>query len=339
LKEFDRMFEALKKSITLCEYLAKYSDSLVMKVGEGTYRANPCPMCGHRNCCTIYEVNQTFHCFSCGKTGDIIHLEKYLNGFGSNLEAARSLSRKYQSINQTDGKRMNSIPVKKNDAEAADALPPKERLLALRNLAADYYHSQLLSDKNALDYLLNGRKHSLDVIKHFKVGFGGGNLIAHATDEGYSVTDLESIGLVRKNNRSYSLTIPSGLYVFPHMKDGDVLFFTIKDPAKKMKFQVKKQFAAPGWLCMNQDALSQPSVIVVEGENDLLSVFDKAKQPNVIATIGNFNTPNILAHLKSHSAGKSFYLCFDNDDAGRRYTNKYSAAILEGGGKAHAISL
>jgi DNA primase len=234
---------------------------------------------------------------------------------------------------------MNILLENKKEGDAVNAPPPlaNARLMALRNLMADYFHSQLLRSPGALNYLLDVRKHSMNVVRHFKIGVAGGNLIAHTTEKGFAVTDLEAIGLVRKNNRGYSYTIPDGFYVFPHTKDGNVLFYTIKDPAKNHKFQVKKQFAAPGWLCMNQDALNQRSIIIVEGENDLLSVFDKAKQHNVIATIGNFNTSNILAYLKSHAAGKTFYLVFDADEAGRRYSAKYHEAIKQGKGKSYDI--
>lgn len=338
----DDTFIAVKKHIPLLTYLAEISGVVITKAGEGTYRANPCPICGHRDCFTIYERNQTFHCFSgqC-KSGDIIHLEKYVNGLGTNLEAARSLAQKFQITTQLDCKKMNVLSENriKGDAVNAPPPPPNARLIALRNLMADYFHSQLLRSPGALNYLLDIRKHSMSVLQHFKIGVSGGNLIAHVTGKGYAVTDLEAIGLIRKNDRGYSHIIPSGWYVYPHTMADDVLFFTIKDPAKNHKFQVKKQFASPGWLCMNQDALNQRSIIIVEGENDLLSVYDKAKQQNVIATIGNFNTSNILAYLRSHSADKSFYLCFDNDDAGRRYTKKYTEAIIEGGGKVHVVSL
>jgi len=339
-KEINKLFIEIKKHVMLREHLVNITDSSITKAGEGAYRANPCPICGHRDCFTIYDSNQTFHCFSCGKSGDIIHLEKYMNGLGSNLEAARSLARKYQITNQERYTRMNELHAEKNVGDTV-TIPHShnKRLLALRNHSADYFHTQLLDNQKALDYLLNVRKHSLDVVKTFRIGVSGGNLIAHATENGYTATDLEEIGLIRKNNRGYSQTIPDGLYVFPHTRDWDVLFYTIKDPAKKHRFQIKKQFAAPGWLCMNQDALNQSTIIIVEGENDLLSVYGKAKQPNVIATIGNFNTSKILAHLKSHSEGKSFYLAFDNDEAGRGYTKKYTAAILEGGGKVHVVSL
>jgi DNA primase len=333
------LFVEVKKNATFSEYIARFSDSSINRVGEGTHRASPCPMCNHNDCFTIYDGNQTFHCFSCGKTGDIIHLEKYLNGLSSNLEAALSLSKKFQIELQEHSKPMNSTTGNKHLKPVDMPQKPNTKLLALRNIAAVYFHDLLLKNQTAMNYLLKVRGHSIEVIKHFKIGIAGGNLIAHVTTQGYSVADLENVGLVRKNKQGYSNTIRSGMYVFPHTKAGDVLFFSIKDPGKRYKFQIKKKYAEPGWICMNQDALDNSSVIMVEGEDDLLSVFDKAKQTNVAAVLGNFNTTNILTYLKNNSASKSYYLAFDNDDAGRGYTKKYSAAILAGGGKVYAIKL
>ena len=90
---------------------------------------------------------------------------------------------------------------------------------------------------------------------------------------------------------------------------------------------------------MNQDALGEDVISIVEGENDLLSIVGKAKQPDVLATIGNHNTPNILKHLTQNSAGKTFRLVFDRDEAGEKYTSKYADAIKKGGGKVYKINI
>ena len=105
-------------------------------------------------------------------------------------------------------------------------------------------------------------------------------------------------------------------------------------------YQIKKKYAGQGWLCFNQDALAEEGPIVIcEGENDCLSVVGKARKPNVIGTIGNFNSPAILDYLRKHSQGRTFYLAFDKDAAGAKYTARYAQAINDGRGQARVIEI
>ena len=206
------------------------------------------------------------------------------------------------------------------------------RLIQVRDFATDFYHQRFLQDKDALDYQTKTRGHSLESLKNFRVGLAGGDLIGAASGNGYTIDDLIQTGLVRKFKNSYSATIPAGMNVYPHIINQDVAYWSIKDRTGKWKHQVKKQFADPDWICLNQNSLDYSPVVIVEGENDLLAIVDKGKHPNTIATIGNFNTRNILAHIEQNSKDKTFYLIFDRDDAGKKYTKKYAKTIKAGGG-------
>jgi len=81
------IFEAVRREIGICQYLKEKNIS-IQPAGENLFRGNPCPICGHKDCFTIYEQNQTFNCFSCGAAGDVIHLEKHFYKLASNFEAA-----------------------------------------------------------------------------------------------------------------------------------------------------------------------------------------------------------------------------------------------------------
>ena len=55
----DNAFVLIKKSLSLREYIEREFDSEITKVGEDNkYRVNPCPICSHHDCFTIYEANQ-----------------------------------------------------------------------------------------------------------------------------------------------------------------------------------------------------------------------------------------------------------------------------------------
>lgn len=319
-------FAIIKERVPILDYVTKETRANIKAVGEGMSRANPCPFCGHNDCFTIYGHNQTFNCFSCWEAGDVIHLEKHLRQMGSNFEAAKSLKTRY-AITGIE------LPFPQKTSRA------DQRKKQLRKEVAVFFHGQLVQNEKALHYQTHDRGHSREVLEQYQVGLAAGDLIRHVTQLGYSMEELEDIGLVRENKNSYRTYIPPGFYVYPQRSGDDVLFFTIKDPDGKKKFQVRKKHADPGWLCMNQDALKKEEVIICEGENDLLSIRDKANQTNVIAIIGNFNTTKILEHLKNHSAGKTVFLVFDRDEAGEKYKKKYAAAIAQGGGRAYIIEI
>jgi len=337
--EMENSFSAIKAQLPIKEYLENETNSEIKAVGEGKFRVNPCPLCSHNDCFTIYGRDQSFHCFSCEVSGDVIHLEKEIQHLSSNSDAAESLARRYgvNEVNQyLKGAQADGVINSPNDNESMEFAQSHRKL---RGLVAEYYHQQLLRNEEALNYQVQVRMHSIEILKHFKVGIGGGDLIGHATKNGYSVEDLESVGLVKKMQGGYRAYIPNGFYIYPHWFKGEVVFFTIKDPAGKKKFQIPKKYSDPDWLCMNQDVLNKDQIFICEGENDLLSIIDKAKQPNAVAVIGNFNTTQITDWLRAHSAGKKFYLAFDRDGAGEKYAAKYAAVVSEGGGQAFKVEI
>jgi len=90
------LYEAVKTQISIRQFLENHPDRQIKRIGNKMLRVNPCPLCLHRDCFTIFEESLSFKCFSCEKSGDIICLEKYIKGFGSNFEAASSLRKTFQ---------------------------------------------------------------------------------------------------------------------------------------------------------------------------------------------------------------------------------------------------
>ncbi|MBI9078001.1 MAG: toprim domain-containing protein, partial [Desulfatibacillum sp.] len=310
----------------------------IKPVGDGSKRANPCFACGHNDCLTLYSDN-TFHCFSCKESGDVINAEKLIHDLGSNGEAAHSLAEKYyldtQSFKQTP-----QPSNQKNKKTSKEHELSQTKAFEIRRMAADFYHAQLLSNSKALEYLTFQRKHSLEILQEYQVGYASIDFMAYAKALGYTEEDLMGVGLARTWGKGVRLVIPPGAYVFPHQGDGDIQFFTFKDPTGVLKFQIKKQFKGPGWICYGQDALAGDGpVVIVEGENDLLSVAGKGKWPGVIATNGNYNATTIMKHFKNDHQGRTFYLCFDNDQAGEGYARKFADAINAGNGQAFKLEI
>jgi DNA primase len=255
-------------------------------------------------------------------------------GFTDALEAARSVAEK---AGVTNNSWKNS---KVTDSGHPKVKQDKDKAGEVRALAAESYHHELLSNEKALRYQVEVRGHSLDTLKVFQIGYAGpGSLISFIKQHGFETEDLIGIGLVRKRGNEYETVFRKGDYVYPHLVNGKISFFTRKNPDNAIKkYQVKKECAGEGWLCFNQDVLSSKEpIVIVEGENDCLSVFGKAGKREVIGVLGEFNSPKILAHLKASSKGKKYFLCFDRDEAGEKYEKRYTDAILSGGGEVRVI--
>ena len=183
------------------------------------------------------------------------------------------------------------------------------------------------------------RGHNLNIVK-YQIGLAAGDIIRFAKENGFSVDELIQIGIAKRKGNSLRAVIAEGLIVFPQQINGRLAHFILKDPKKKLNYQLPKKYAADGWLCFGQDCLNAyDPIFIVEGQDDLLSVMGKASQQNVICVHGNFNTSAMLCYLKSESRSKTFYLCFDRDEAGKVYTKKYSNSILAGQGIVKVIEV
>ena len=135
------IFKIVREKLNILEYIRSETTSSIKKVGGDTFRVDPCPWCGHLDCLTVYNKNQTFNCFSCGAAGDIIHVEKHLRSLDSNRAAAESLIRRFNlesSQAETGGglpKDLGNISSASNQKNNSEINPPPadtERLFELR---------------------------------------------------------------------------------------------------------------------------------------------------------------------------------------------------------------
>lgn len=357
------LFDRVKTLVNIKDYISLEIGVEAKRSGKA-WRLNPCPFCDHKDCFTVNEREQFFKCFSCQTKGDIIEFERQYRNLDSPLEAVKSIAEKrnipiQDELARTIG-RNPPTPIPPEKRKPADT--PKvesaieidsDRALAVRQVVADYYHDRLISSQKTLSYQMDVRLHSRQILDQLKVGLGGGGLIPHCRSQSVSVEELLSLGLLQKlkNDAGLRSTISGGVYVYPHFKGEDILFFTLKDPEKKKRWQLKKAFAPDGWLCYGQDVLEQTEkpVVIVEGENDRITVMDLGKYDQVMATISSYNEPAILERLKGIAKGRTWYLAFDNDPpppppkkpegAGARYIRVYANALLTGGGDVRVIRI
>ena len=344
------IFEIVKRQIDLADILRQeHPGGHIGKAGRSR-RCNPCPLCSHNDCFTF--TSNRYYCFSCGEKGDVIDLLQKTRHI-TNVEALRYLGNIIGVSFNGDLPRLQEGSVHYrgvDDWQSGDdrtrpdrgrgriiSEKKREEFCRLRRVAADFYHEQLLKNADALHYQMEIRRHSRAILETCLVGYTTGGLLCHITRKGEDPIAFMEIGLVRQAGRILQEYLPRSCFIYPHFSGERILFFTQKDPSGKCKFQIPKWrelpdgetifYPDPAWITYGQDGLLTDGCWITEGENDRISVMD-AGERHVVSTLGNFARPEMTTWLKHHAARKTFFLCFDDDDAGKMYENYYTCMIL-----------
>ena len=311
--------------------------------GEG-YRASQCPLCGSGTGFNIPAAGGFYQCFACGESGfSVEDLTLQITQSDSGPDPGHSgcdddgASRTPQShdlgtSDQADDDDLGT-PTDGHSQEPT-------RIQQLKNEAAAFFHRVLhknwhkvhyeLESGNSIstyEYLVEQHGHSKETLTQFKVGLSNGKFCQFARERGYIDEELISAGLLsKKSGRDYW---PVKCVLFPHLESGEVSHSSQKDPGGKHDFQSKKAHRNPVCLFFNQDATTDAEkLIIVEGENDLLSIVGKADYERVIACNGSISKAQIT-FLRGLPDLERLILCFDNDEAGETFTEKVGKAFRD----------
>lgn len=273
----------------------------IVTCGSG-FRIQPCPLCGHYDCCTFDSVMPVVHCFSA-------ECNTSLNYWDFAMKMLKDPVKVKNIFEEVTGQR---IEVGGNGNEI-------DRLTQIRNWAASFYHKQLLSDNKYLEYQLNTRKHTRDTLALFKVG--------KASSYGVLKAELKEMGFTEEEIKEAKVFIPEGLFVYPYFMEGNVIRFNAKNPfnIEDANNKTIAGYSTGSKMFYQSPAISYDSVIVVEGENDLLSVVESGSKSSVIASGGTLSKEQI-EFLRRF---KSIYLMFDNDSQGEKYAINVNQLLPE----------
>jgi len=313
MSDFDRVKDAIH---SLAAVITDATGEATKKSGSQLFLGK-CPFCNGHDCFNIREAQGAWHCFQCSdKGGDVFtFLERYYNE-----SPAEALKRAAAIAN---------IIIEEKGAERKLRFSRAEKVKAL---AADYYHGRML-DNGGKVYLTETRGHSMDVLKKEKVGWSDGKLLDHLRALEFTDEEIIEAGLAKLkdmgegNSRTLDF-FSKGLVIYPHFYAEKVLHFTMKDPEKKLSYQLPNEKRGKGWLFYGQDVLDRhEEIILVEGENDRLQVLNSGMR-NVMAMIGQVSDEQVKA-LGNRCRGKHLYLWVDNDQGGDKYIRKICGTLPE----------
>jgi len=127
---------------------------------------------------------QLFHCFGCGKSGDVIKFIQLKQGFDFK-QAVEHLRKKYSQLQTYT--HYYSMEQSNYDNQP-DTCSKEENLNAL----AEQYHQALLNKQQALDYLSSRGITDMEIIKKFKIGYVNGYVTFPFFDEQCNSSEIYS---------------------------------------------------------------------------------------------------------------------------------------------------
>ncbi len=334
----------IKSKIDIVELISEY----VQLKASGVNFRGLCPF--HNEKTPSFFVSperQIWHCFGCGKGGDIFGFIEEIEGVDF-PEALRILAEKA------------GVQIKSYDGHNTSQ---RTKLLDISVLSAKFYNKILLDSplaEPARKYLKQ-RGIKKEIIAEFQLGFSADKwdaLLKFLLKRGYKEQEIESAGLIIKRQQA------SGYYdrfrnrlMFPIANThGQIVGFTArilpsKDKSKDEKGEeekIAKYINTPETEIYNKsqilygldkaklEAKLQNYFILVEGNMDVLSCY-QANNKNAVCTSGTALTTEQVKLLKRYTP--NIFLAFDIDAAGQTATKRGIDMLLNQGLNVKIIDL
>jgi len=307
--------QLIKDRLEVADFLKQY---LELKPAGKNYKAL-CPF--HKEKTPSFMVSperQSWHCFGCSQGGDVI---KFLMLY-ENLEfydALKILAEKTGVEIKSSGNR---------DFKARNSL------YEILNEAKDFYKNNLWQSRQVLDYVKE-RGLNEETVKEFELGSapdGSDILVRHLLKKGYSIRDIDQVGLAFKTERGTYWDRFRARLMFPiHNHFGKTVAFTGRIFPGNENPNVGKYVNSPetplfqkskilyGFHKTKNDIRQTGLAVLVEGQMDFLMLWQDGVK-NAVATSGTALTQEHLKVLRRLT--DELVLSFDADEAGQAATER-----------------
>ena len=268
----------------------------------------------------INEIEQYYHCFGCGASGDVI-----------------SFVSKYESLDFYDAcKKLAEyanmeLPAYQNDENLIKIKKKRDRIFSLLVDAAKFYYNNLKKPEAtpALEYLAS-RKLDMSIIKEYGIGYSTGwnEVVGYLRGLGYTDEELLDSGVCDKHDGklidAYAkriifpiFNLMGNVVGFSGRVIGKADFAKYKNTAQTLVFDKSSLIYGINQIKKAKKIGNLSEIVIVEGQMDVISLF-KSGVSNAVACMGTALTANHAKNLKKFA--DKVILCFDGDSAGKKAT-------------------
>lgn len=310
--------ESIERAVDAADMVAIVSARTPLR-RVGTRWTGRCPF--HEERTPSFSVNaerKLFHCFGCGKGGDLIGFVRETEG----LDFAEAVEWLAERTGVT-------LDYEESSPAAEAGRKRRDRIFEVLEAAAAFYSRYLWKSAagGPVREYLAGRGLAEKVCKQFRLGLSpdGHTLPVKAREKGFTREDLVAAGLVNRRGNDYfagrlvfALRDPRGRVVgfgARRLSDSDPI------PAKYVNSPEGELFHKASLVYGLDQARAaiakEDRAVVVEGYTDVLALH-QAGLGTVVASMGTALTPAQLRELRRLTG--RLYLCFDADAAGEAAT-------------------
>lgn len=324
--------DEIKNKLDIVEVLGEY---IKLKAVGSNFRAL-CPFHNEKTpSFMISPDKQIWHCFGCGKGGDLISFVMEMEGL-SFVEALKLL-----------GPRAGVVLDNKNFSDNS----AKDKILKILDLSAKYYNFVLNSGKGnqktiskIKDYLLE-RGLSEEAISRWQIGYSPDSyddLINFLKSKRFNDQEILFSGMSFRTDKGKYFNRFRDRIMFPiNDINGRVIAFTARiNPNSSNDKNMGKYVNSPQTDAYDKSRVlfaldrakmaikEKDEIILVEGQMDAISVFEAGFE-NVSAVSGTALTIYQLNLIKRYT--KNIVLAFDSDSAGAAATDRGVSEALKMG--------
>ena len=314
----DNFIEQIRSRLDIADVIGQYIP--VSRKGRDYWAC--CPF--HKEKTPSFQIrldHQVYHCYGCGKHGDIFTFIKEEQGVTFS-EAVEILAKRAglelpeQTFNPEEVKRKKTL----------------EKIYAVNKETAQYYYNNLKTSKGqpALQYLAE-RNLTWETIRKFGMGYSPDfdGLPKYLESKGFDVSSMKEAGVVGVNEQGKVYDFFGGRMMIPIINgNGKVLGFTgrllekkpdfakYKNTSTTLAFNKRKNlFGINLYKKYRQDPPRK--MILVEGHMDVISL-NQAGIPYAVASMGTSLTIEQCREIKRYA--DVVYVSYDGDSAGQNAT-------------------
>ena len=325
-----QLISEIKNSVNIVDVIGE----VVQLTKAGRNFLGLCPFHGEKTpSFNVVEDKQFYHCFGCGKSGDVFKFIEDYRGV-SFMEAV-------QIVGDQAGIQVQALAPSQSRGQQADG---KQPFYEIHQEAAKFYHAILMTTKmgeDARQYLYD-RGLDDEVLRHFQIGLAPaeGNYLYQSVSGKFSENIMAESGLFHISDMGTMYDAFQDRIMFPLSDDtGRVIAFSgrlWREQAEGTKPQGKYKNSRSTLLFnksyelyhldkAKQVAKKNHELYLMEGFMDVIAAY-RAGIENAVASMGTALTQEHVAHLSKFT--KKVILAYDGDKVGRLATAK-ALEVLE----------